>query len=233
MVRRIVFIFTLAAIIVVTIRSVRGQQITGWQPISLNPVQAFARLSQPGDIDEGNFTKNDSFLSAGYRLNEDIGLPGNDATPQPYRRHPYGLALSLDESKLYVTSEGNEAEPGSSVVVVDLNSQTITSEIPVGRRPLGITRTPGGRYLVVANQYSNFLSVIDTAVDAEVQRIPSFFYNQKIAFVPERSLMLVTNRALDSLEVYSFSESPVVAQFQFRLPLSTDNRPFGLHQDPG
>src|SRR5215831_11893199 len=129
MVRRTVFIFSLTAIIVFTIRSVRGQQNTSWQPVSLNPVQAFARLSQPGDVDEGNFTKYDSFLSAGYRLSEDIGSPGNDAAPQPLRRHPYGLALSSDETKLYVTFEGNEAEPGSSVAVIDLNGQTMSSEI--------------------------------------------------------------------------------------------------------
>src|SRR5215475_1800522 len=116
--KRVGLISTVTLLIVVTMRPGRGQEGTAWQPVSLNPVQQFARLSRPDDIDEGKFTKFDSFLSAGYRTNEDIGLPGNDAAPQPYRRHPYGLALSSDEKKLYVTLEGNEAEPASSVAVI-------------------------------------------------------------------------------------------------------------------
>src|SRR6185369_11536836 len=116
---------------------------------------------------------------------------------------------------------------------IDLRSKTLRSEVPVGRKPLGITRTPGGRYMIVANQYSNYLSVVDTTTDSEVQKIPGFFYNQKISFVPDRSWMLVTNRALDSVEVYSFRESPFTAEFLFRVPLSSDNRPFKLDDDPG
>jgi len=231
--RKLVVFSAVATVITYSFISLRGQQPAPWQPVSLKPVQQFARLSKPGDIDEGNFTRYDSFLSIGYSPTEDIGTPGKDAAPQPLRRHPYGLALSADEAKLYVTFEGNEAEPGSSVGVIDVDSKTIRGEIPVGSRPLGIERTPGGRYLVVANQYSNFLSVIDTSLDAEVQRIPTFFYNQKIAFDTQRGWMLVTNRALDSLEVFSFSESPFQARFVFRVSLSTENRPFALDQDPG
>ena len=200
---------------------------------SLQPVQRFARLSQPGDIDEGAFTRYDSFLSNGYRPDQELGAPGQDAPPQPLRRHPYGLALSADESRLYVTLEGNEAEPGSSVLVLDAANGVVTGEITVGSRPLGIARSPDGRFLIVSNQYSNYLSVIDTAQDLEVGRIAGSFYNQKVAFVPERSWMLVTNRALDSLDVYAYSEPPFEASLQFRIKLWTDNRPYKLDDDPG
>ena len=185
-------------------------QAVRFQERSLEPVQRFARLSRSGDIDEGRFSKYDSFLSAAFRPGQDPGSPGEDAPPQPLRRHPYGLALSVDGSRLYVTLEGNEAEPGSSVLVVDTSKGTVAAEIEVGRRPLGITRSPGGRFLIVTNQYSNFLSVIDTTNDREVGRLPGFFYNQKIAFVPERSWMLVTNRALDSLDVFSLQRASVL-----------------------
>ena len=102
---------------------------------SLQPVGRFARLSQPGDIDEGAFTLYDNFLSNGYRPDQELGAPGQDAPPQPLRRHPYGLALSADESRLYVTLEGNEAEPGSSVLVLDAANGAATGEIAVGSRP--------------------------------------------------------------------------------------------------
>jgi YVTN family beta-propeller protein len=204
-----------------------------FQERSLEPVQRFERLSRSGDIDEGRFSRFDSFLSAGFREGQEPGSPGEDAPPQPLRRHPYGLALSVDGSKLYITLEGNEAEPGSSVLVIDTSSGEVAGEINVGRRPLGITRSPGGRFLIVANQYSNFLSVIDTTNDREVGRLPGFFYNQKIAFVPERSWMLVTNRALDSLEVFRYSEAPFTASLLYRISLWSDNRPYMLDNDPG
>lgn len=204
-----------------------------WQPHSLPPVQQFDATSQPEDVDEGRYSGVDGFLSRNYRPNQPLGTPGTDAPPQPLRRHPYGLALSVDESKLYVTLEGNEAEPQASVLVIDTTSRRILREIPVGSRPLGITRTPGGRYFVVANQYSNFLSVIDSASDTEVLRIPSFYYNQKILFVPERSWMLVTNRATDSLDVYRFDESPLSASVITHIPLTNDNHPYRLDDDPG
>ena len=200
---------------------------------SLEPVQRFERLSRLGDIDEGRFSRHESFLSAGYNPGQELGVPGEDAPPQPRRRQPYGLALSENGSKLYVTLEGNEAEPGSSVLVIETSNGAVTGEIEVGRRPLGITRSPGGRFLIVANQYSNFLSVIDTANDAEVGRVPGFFYNQKIAFVPERSWMLVTNRALDSLDVFAYSEPPFQASLLYRISLWSDNRPYMLDDDPG
>ena len=200
---------------------------------SLEPVQRFERLSRSGDIDEGRFSRHDSFLSTGFRLGQEPGSPGEDAPPQPLRRHPYGLALSMDGSKLYVTLEGNEAEPGSSVLVVDTSTGEVAGEIEVGRRPLGITRSPGGRFLIVANQYSNYLSVIDTTNDREVGHLPGFFYNQKIAFVPEREWMLVTNRALDSLDVFTYSEPPFSASLLYRISLWSDNRPYMLDSDPG
>ena len=117
--------------------------------------------------------------------------------------------------------------------MVDTSNGTVAGEIEVGRRPLGITRSPGGRFLIVTNQYSNFLSVIDTTNDREVGRLPGFFYNQKIAFVPERSWMLVTNRALDSLDVFSYSEPPFSASLLYRISLWSDNRPYMLDNDPG
>lgn len=231
--RKVVFFITSLLVFAAALRPAGTREPGSWQPVSLEPVQKFARVSQQGDIDEGKFTKYDGFLSTEYDSAEDLGEPGIDAVPQPLRRHPYGLALSYDESKLYVTFEGNEAEPGSSVGVIDTASRKLVREIAVGRRPLGIARTPSGRNLVVANQYSNYLSVIDTIRDSEIMRIPSFFYNQKIAFVPRLALMLVTNRALDSLEVFTFTEFPLTARFLFRVPLSTDNRPFALAEDPG
>ena len=154
--RRTLVLIALAAVLTFGIRPVLSWQ-AGWRPLSLAPVQSFARVSQSGDIDEGKFTSLNSFLSAAFRSTPDAGLPGTDAPSQPYRRHPYGLALSSDETKLYVTFEGNEAEPASAVAVIDTARQALRTEIRVGLKPLGIARTPGGRYLVVANQLSNYL----------------------------------------------------------------------------
>lgn len=199
---------------------------------SLTPVQSFARVSQPGDMDEGNFKKLDSFLSKYYDPANGLGAPGVDAIGQPLRNHPHGLALTLDGRKLYVTFEGNDSEPRNIVAVIDTATNTKQKEIVVGLRPLGIEIDPSGRWAVVANQYSNWLSIIDTTTDEVAREVQTFFYAQDIVFNTRGDRMFVSNRALDNVHVYSFDASSGQATLLREIPVHISNQPFNLGDDP-
>ncbi|MCZ6689555.1 MAG: hypothetical protein O7H41_08135 [Planctomycetota bacterium] len=198
----------------------------------LTPVQAFVRLSQPGDLSEANFTRYDSFLSREYSAAVGLGAPAQDPIGQPLRRVPFGLALSSDDSKLYVTFAGNESEPLRSVGVIDTSpGGGLIREISVGLRPVAIQLSPDGGFLVVANEYSNYFSVIDASTDRVVRRPVSRFYNQKILFLGPTQVA-VTNRAWDSLDLYDFDPSTGDLSFDREIPLHTRNRPFEIGLAP-
>lgn len=120
-------------------------------------------------------------------------------SPQPHRDHPWAVALSADESKLYVTLQGTEDELGSAVAVVDVMHAKVLGRIAVGASPTGMELHPGGRFLVVTNRFANFASVIDTTKDEVVAEIPVPFYTVDVAFTPDGRRAYLTNRWKDSV----------------------------------
>ncbi len=79
---------------------------------------------------------------------------------------PMGLALSLDASKLYVTSGR-----GHKVFVVDTGTNQATGSFEVGQRPWGLALSPDGKTLFTANGPSNDVSVVDLATQTVVKKI--------------------------------------------------------------
>lgn len=79
---------------------------------------------------------------------------------------PMGLALSLDASKLYVTSGR-----GHKVFVVDTTTNLPTGSFEVGQRPWGLALSPDGKTLFTANGPSNDVSVVDLATQTVTKKI--------------------------------------------------------------
>ena len=121
---------------------------------------------------------------------------------QPQRDHPYAVALSADGAKVYVTLRGDDSEPRSQVAVVDATSLRVQKRIAVGSSPNDIVLHPGGRYMVVANRFSAFLSIIDTESDEQVAKVPTPYYATEVAFNTAGDRAWITNRWLDSVLVY-------------------------------
>ncbi len=97
------------------------------------------------------------------------------ATRQVIDEVPIGLRAALatrsaDGATLYVTN----GESGT-VSVLDLSANSahprVRATVRVGTFPHGLALTPDGRYLVVANNLSDDVSVIDTATDQVVATI--------------------------------------------------------------
>jgi DNA-binding beta-propeller fold protein YncE len=118
---------------------------------------------------------------------------------QPHRDHPYSLALSADGARLYVTLQGVEDEPGREVAVVDTDTLEPLGRIEVGQSPSGIELHPGGRFLVVANRFSNYASVIDTERDEVALEVEVPFYTTELVFAPDGRTAWLTNRWKDSV----------------------------------
>ena len=99
---------------------------------------------------------------------------------------PHSILLSHDGTTAYVSNEGGRAATGAdfqvnsagteivadpvvgaaitgTVSVVDLATMKVATTIPTGLHPTGMAFYGHGRYLLVANTYSDTISVIDTA----------------------------------------------------------------------
>ncbi len=128
--------------------------------------------------------------------------------PQPHRDRPERLALSRDGTKLYVTLAGTEAEPGHELAVVDVREGEVRGRIEVGRRPYQPVLHPGGRYLVVTNELSNYATVIDTLDDRVCGEIPLDYYAQGLAFSRDGRRAWVAIRYLDQVLAVDIEEGP-------------------------
>jgi YVTN family beta-propeller protein len=98
-----------------------------------------------------------------------------------YTSQPFGVAISPDKSRIYVTAGGSESvvvidaarllrfvhehpRPASGSFADDLSagSNYIVARIPVGHNPRGLTFSRDGRRLFVANRLDDTISMIDT-----------------------------------------------------------------------
>jgi YVTN family beta-propeller protein len=119
----------------------------------------------------------------------DVGKPAELPLDEleRYAARPFGVAISTDKSHIYVTCEGSEivtvidvqralrfihAQPGSSVQDLSASANYVTARIDVGHDPRGMTFTPDGRKLLVANRLDDTLSVIDTRTSRLATTIP-------------------------------------------------------------
>ncbi len=98
-----------------------------------------------------------------------------------YASQPFGVAISADKSRLYVTAGGSECviaidvqrllhfihsrprpESGSFANDLSASGNYVTARISVGHNPRGLAFSSDGRRLFVANRLEDSISVIDT-----------------------------------------------------------------------
>jgi YVTN family beta-propeller protein len=74
---------------------------------------------------------------------------------------PFGIAITPDGNYAYVTNFGsnNFAPYGTTVSVVNLNTNTIVNTVTLGIQPSGIAITPDGRYAYASNYNSLYAGV--------------------------------------------------------------------------
>jgi len=98
-----------------------------------------------------------------------------------YFAMPYAVIITPDKSKIYVSTSGSDSVTVISIakllqfvrthresVANDLSASAnyVLARIAVGKNPRGMTLSPDGKRLFVANRMDDSLSVIDTNTDA-------------------------------------------------------------------
>jgi YVTN family beta-propeller protein len=106
-----------------------------------------------------------SFLSlVDARENVGIGIAGAG-------KNGLGVAVSPDGSLIYVTNERQAWSLPGTVVAVDAATTAVKTTIPVGVRPFGVAFTDDSAFAYVTNEFSDTVSIIDTASSTVVQEI--------------------------------------------------------------
>lgn len=127
--------------------------------------------------------------------------PDPEAPAQAARCRPYRVVASADGARAFVSLAGKESAPGTEVAVLDVSGRRELGRVRVGSMPYGMDLHPSGRWLLVTNRFSNYLSVIDVAAARVVAAIPAPFYCEDVAIAPNGSTAYASNFWLDQIIV--------------------------------
>jgi DNA-binding beta-propeller fold protein YncE len=176
------------------------------------------------------FTANYFTGTARDRLdpNNQIAQSGSEHWPfvkQPFRSWPNAIAVTPDGTKLYVTLPGRDGYPDWRVAVVNTSQRRVMRWIdlrPAGQprptRPDGIAISPVNTaiaaqpYAVVANEYANFASVIDTATDRVIGEFNTGFYGEDLIFNAAGTRLYMTDRFKDQVRAFAITAGPTFTQ---------------------
>jgi YVTN family beta-propeller protein len=145
---------------------------------------------------------------------------------------PYGVAVSPDGAKVYVTNLGDYPSYEGTVSVIDTATNTAIATVPVGIHPFGVAVSPDGSKVYVANSgiYPNnegTVSVINTTtntVTATVDDVGSSSVG--VAVNPDGSNVYITNLDGYSVSVINTTTNTVTAT------VDVEMMPFGIAVTP-
>ena len=126
----------------------------------------------------------DSLAIFGTAFDQVIDVPLDEL--ERYFAMPYGVAITPDDTKIFVSSAGSDVinvinvpallkfihgTQGSFANDLSASANYVTTRIPVGRNPRGIVLSPDGKHLYVAERMDDTIGVIDTKTDQKILSI--------------------------------------------------------------
>jgi YVTN family beta-propeller protein len=135
----------------------------------------------------------------------------------PVGNSPWGVAVSPDGGKVYVTViNGTERTSGVSggVAVIDTRTNTVIATFAAGNDPTGVAVGPNGGRLYVANDTSPpGVTVIDTATGATIATIPTGGATAGVTVSPDGKKVYAVNLGTgeDAVSVIDAATNAVVA----------------------
>lgn len=110
--------------------------------------------------------------------------------------HPAGMALSPDNSFLYVANANSDfvsvIDTKADQVVQQLSTKPM-DKLPLGSAPNAVTISPDGKMLYVANGGNNALAVIDLATEKVTGLIPTGWYPGAVVLNKKGDQLCVAN----------------------------------------
>jgi YVTN family beta-propeller protein len=145
------------------------------------PERAFAGTDPGGPLMYvSNLAENSTIT--GYSLNTGAGL-----ATLPTAGVAEALAFSPDGGTVYA------AESGDYVGVIDVATNTLTANIPVGFWPTSLAVSPDGSTVYVTDAQSNTISVIDASTHAVTATIPAGASPQSVVISPDGGTLYVAD----------------------------------------
>jgi len=148
--------------------------------------------------------------------NQPIALPDADA-----QRLPPGVAAQLAAAKqkpyAYVAITNNDGT-GKTVQVIDTTTDTVVADITVGTAPWGLSETPDGTEVYVANAEDSTVSVLNTSTNSVVATIPVDNDPVCLQVSPNGKYVYVGNSGGGSVSVIQTSTNTVVATIPVKNP---------------
>ena len=138
---------------------------------------------------------------------------------------PYGVAVSPNGTKVYVTSrlfldvtdswEGDTVEIGT-VSVIDTATNNVTASVNVGVGPQGVAVSPDGTKVYVTNEGSDTgaistVSVIDTATNTVTATVNVGIRPRGIAVTPDGTKVYVMNYGSNNISIIDTANDTVTA----------------------
>lgn len=121
---------------------------------------------------------------------------------------------------------GFVTENGGVVRRLDLKLRVSVATIPVGSNPGSLTATPDARFLYVANEGSNDVSVIDIAANMEIKKIPVGVTPVQVNMRPDGRFVYAVNQDSASISIIDTATNTVVNT------VTVGNRPNQFAIDP-
>ncbi|MCO4780854.1 MAG: hypothetical protein KC646_00915 [Candidatus Cloacimonetes bacterium] len=142
-----------------------------------------------------------------FKKNDLKPIANNNPHPEPIinRMKPERVTIGPLGKKLYITVAGSEGNPKNEVIIFDIASRKIVKTLKVGLRPYNVIIHPSKRFMLVTNELSNYISIIDIKSDRVSGYIPADYYCQGIVITKDGKKAYVANRYLDQVLVFDLS----------------------------
>src|SRR5574341_214085 len=123
---------------------------------------------------------------------------------------PIGIAITGDNSKLYVANFGTPSTPGEKVSVIDITTNRVINTVEVEPNPIAVLIAPDNSRVYVAN--ADTITVIDVPRDIVINKIfvrgggPT-----SIAIAPDGSKVYLASSGRDRVSVIDVSVDRIIA----------------------
>lgn len=143
----------------------------------------------------------------------------------PGGKDPEGLAVSRDESRLYISDED-----GNAAAIVDVAAKKLLKTIPTGEEPEGVAVSPDGSRVYVTCETTSQVYVLDTTKDdAVIAKIATPQRPRAAAFLPDGSKAYVTCEVGGAIAVIDVASNKVIHAIK---PGGENVRPMGICLSP-